>query len=150
MSIIEPTEFLPGVYVGDQLVASNPDFFRDKNIIKVVNCTNTLPCYFPNIEYFRIPVDDASDEVNNNIMAAHIIPAIKFILKETPSKNAGVLIHCHAGVSRSCTVATALLRYCCVPTLRHAVSILVEKRKIAFMNGRYINFQHALLQIFHH
>src|SRR6478752_8114759 len=78
----EPTEFLPGVYVGDQLAAKNPDFFRQNNIVRVVNCTSTLPFHFKGVEYFRVPVDDYPDEINNNIMAAYLIPAIKFIVKE--------------------------------------------------------------------
>lgn len=145
----QPTEFLPGIFVGDHLTASDPDFFRRQNIVRVVNCTNSIPCYFPNVDYFRIPVDDAGDDVNNNVMAAYIPAAIKFVLKPPlPGKRSGVLIHCQAGVSRSCTVAVAVLRWCCQPTIRDAITTLLAKRDIAFVNGRYFNFEKALLQVF--
>jgi protein tyrosine phosphatase len=146
----QPTEFLPGIFVGDQWTAANEIFFKDNNIKKVVNCTSTLPFYFPLFaKYVRIPVDDAADEVSNNMMAAYIPSVIDFILTPLPSKaTGGVLIHCQAGVSRSCTVAVAVLRYCCSKTIKEAVNILRMKRDIAFFWGFYMNFERALYNVF--
>lgn len=144
----EPSEILPGVYIGDQMTANNPDFFRDRNIRRVVNCTPTLPFYFPHVEYFRVPVDDSSDQANNNVMAAYLPAAVKFILESKPDRWRGVLIHCHAGVSRSCTVGLALLRTCCATNLTDAFRLLLQKRPIAFMNGRYVNFRNALIKVY--
>lgn len=145
----EPTEFLPGIFVGDQFTAANANFFISNNIVRVVNCTPTLPFYFPNqAQYFRIPLDDSSDKVNNNIMSAYMLPAVRFILEIQPSRQRGVLIHCHAGISRSCTIATAVLRYCCIPTIKGALEDLMKKRDIAFFRGMYINFEKSLYRVF--
>lgn len=145
----EPTEILPGIYVGDQWVAEDENFFKDKNIVRVINCTATLPFYFPSrAQYFRIPIDDSPDEMSNNIMAAYLLPAVKFALMTPPSKGKGVLIHCHAGVSRSCTVAVAILRVCCTKTVRDAMNILMLKRDVAFFRGLHVNFERALYSVF--
>lgn len=143
------TEILSGVYVGDRFTANDEPFFRRNNIVRVVNCTEVVPFYFPQLaRYFRVPVDDSSGEADNNVMAAYLLPAIRFVMEAKPSKDTGVLIHCQAGVSRSCTVAVAILRYCCFPTIKNAVQALLEKRDIAFFGGRYFNFEKALYRVF--
>jgi len=145
----QPTEFLTGIFVGDQFTAANAQFFRDNNIVRVVNCTKTLPFYYnQSAQYFRVPVDDSSDDQNNEIMARHMLPAIRFVLEIQPSASRGVLIHCHAGVSRSCTVAAAVIRYCCAQTIPIAINMLISKRDFAFFRGMYVNFSKALYQVF--
>lgn len=144
-----PTQFLPGIFVGDQFTANNPKFFNDNNIVRVVNCTKDLPFYFPSkAEYFRIPVDDSPDEITNNIMAAYLVRAVQFVLEISPRPGKAVLIHCHMGVSRSCTVAAAVLRTCCVPTIKSALSTLRSKRDMAFFRGMHVNFAKALYKTF--
>ena len=146
---MDATEFLPGVFVGDQFIASDEVFFRKNNIVRVINCTETLPFYFPHLaQYFRIPIDDSPNEADNNVMAAYLPSALRFITEARPNQERGVLIHCHAGMSRSCTVAAGLLRQCCYSTIPHAIKALVEKREIAFFKGRYVNFEKALYRVF--
>jgi len=145
----EPTEFLPGIFVGDKFIASDENFFKENNIVRVVNCTSTLPFSFPSrAQYFRIPIEDSSDEINNNLMAAYLIPAIKFVMEVQPRKGRGVLIHCQAGISRSCTVAVGVLRACCCSTIKQAMETLMMKRDIAFFRGMYVNFEKALYRVF--
>lgn len=143
------SEIMPGVYVGDRFVANDEQFFRRRNIVRVVNCTEVVPFYFPQLaRYFRVPVDDSSGDADNNVMAAYMLPAIRFIMEGRPSGERGVLIHCQAGVSRSCTVAVGLLRFCCFPTIAHAIRALVDRRNVAFFGGRYLNFEKALYKVF--
>lgn len=145
----EPSQILTGVFVGNQYTAADPAFFNLHKITHVVNCTGSVPAFFEGrVKYFRIPVDDASDEVNNNIMAAYMLPAVKFIMDSKPSANNGVLIHCQAGISRSCTIAAALLRFCCVPTVKDAITTVMLRRDIAFFGGRYVNFSKALYKVY--
>lgn len=145
----EPTEILPGIFVGNQWTASDAQFFGEKSIRRVVNCTNTVPFYFTDkATYFRIPVDDSNNEIDNNKMAAYLLPAIRFILEIQPNSNRGVLIHCQAGVSRSCTVAAAVLRFCCIPTIPLAIEEVIRKRSVAFFRGMYFNFSPALHSVF--
>jgi len=146
---MDATEFLPGVFVGDYFVANDEVFFRKNNIVRVVNCTENIPFFFPHLaQYFRIPIDDSTSHLDNNVMAAYMPSAIRFITEIRPSKERGVLIHCQAGMSRSCTVAVGLLRQCCHPTIKGAIQALVEKRDIAFFRGRYVNFEKALYKVF--
>lgn len=143
------SEIIPGVYVGNQYTAYDQQFFIDNNIKKVVNCTPSVPCYFPWVKYMRISVNDVSTTENNVIMAHYLKKAVEFIMNnEKPSKTNGVLIHCHAGISRSCTVATALLRSCCSKDIPHAIAMLLSKRSVAFMNGTRINFMNALYSVY--
>jgi len=149
-----PTEILPGVFIGDQFVANNFEFFVKHNIVRVINCTPDVPFYFPWVQYFRINLNDISNTENNEIMAKNIPFAITFIyqvLQENftnsfPKKS--VLIHCHAGISRSCTVAAALLRSCCTDNVDIAIAMVISKRPIAFFNGTFINFRKALYLVF--
>jgi dual specificity phosphatase 12 len=138
------SEIIDGVYVGNMYTAKDAAFFRDKNIRRVVNCTPDVPFYFSHVTYMRIKIDDSPDVVNNEIMKNAIPYALDFIMKESPGKDNGVLIHCHAGVSRSCTIAVALLRVCCATSLDMATAMLLAKRPIAFFNGTFINFKKAL------
>lgn len=139
------SEILPGVYVGDANAARDPSVFLTKRITRVVNCTPDLPFSFPDqAQYMRIPVADADTEQSNRIMTALLPEAIRFILYPRPSVEQGVLIHCHAGVSRSCTVAVAVLRVCCASSLRQAISLCVARRPVAFFNGTMLNFWRTL------
>jgi hypothetical protein len=49
------------IYLGNIQAAQDKNFFKEKNIKAVLNCTNDIPNYFQNsnIEYMRIPVDDS-------------------------------------------------------------------------------------------
>lgn len=144
------SEILPGVYVGNASTARDAQFFRDKRIGKVVNCTPDLPFYFPQLKCMRIPVYDTDDVTNSRIMTQALPLAVSFILNDpVPTVDRGVLIHCHAGVSRSCTVAVAVLRVCCARSLRHAISLCLSRRSIAFFGGTVINFWRALETVFH-
>jgi len=146
-----PTEFLPGIFVGDQFAAKNPRFFQEANIKKVVNCTPDVPFYFENsnVQYKRISLGDSPDEINNNIMETNLLSAVKFVLDghKFDRKN-GVLIHCHVGISRSCTVAVAVIRMCCAQSIPQAVAMLLTRRPIAFYNGTRLNFSKALYNVF--
>lgn len=169
----KPTEILPGVFIGDQFTAKNFEFFVKNNIIRVVNCTADIPLHFPWVQYMRIPVNDTSENINNEIMAKSIPKAVQFILeivkenqvqKEKSRPNVmntfnslydttdyirkGVLIHCAAGISRSCTIGAAVIRSCCATSIDNALAMVLAKRPIAFFNGTFVNFNKALVETF--
>ncbi len=143
------SEILPGVYVGNAFAARDANFFATKRITKVVNCTPDLPFSFPErANYFRIPVFDADTYVSNRIMTELLPAAIAFVLHPRPSVDSGVLIHCHAGVSRSCTVAVAVIRVCCANSLKQAIQLCIARRPVAFFYGSVLNFWRALEMTF--
>lgn len=148
MSLASVTEILPGVFIGDQMVAQTKQFFDDFQITHVVNCTVNVPCYFPHVRYLRIPVLDYPTDENNEIMVKGINRAIPFIAQARLNPNNKVLIHCQAGVSRSCTIAAALVRYCCAESIDQAIALVVAKRPIAFFSGVHVNFKPALQKVF--
>ena len=143
-----PTEVAKNVWIGDMVVAKDFRFFVNKHIKRVVNCTPDVPCYFDWCDYVRIPVGDSSSKSQNEIMKKYIPIAVKFIMDNPPSDDNAVLIHCHVGVSRSCTIAAALLRACCADTIPQALSMVVSKRPVAFFNGSSVNFKKALYDNF--
>ena len=140
------SEIIPGVFVASAREARDPDFFRRHNVRRVVNCTRDIPCFFDDILYYRIPVWDAPDSENNQVMAQNLLHAVRFVHDRPPGT--AVLIHCAAGVSRSCTVAAAVLRTCCCDSIDKALAWIVDRRPIAFFGGRLVNFQEALYNTF--
>lgn len=148
--VMTASEIIPSIYVGDMLIAQNPSFFQQAKIKTVINCTVAVPCYFEDkgVRYYRIPVNDTPRKEDNDIMAKAIPQVLDIVRQLNLSKENALLIHCAAGVSRSCTVATAIVRACCSDSIPQAVSMVVARRPIAFFSGRYVNFYKALQSVF--
>lgn len=148
MTLTGPTEILPGLFIGDATVARDEAFFHANNIRLVVNCTPDVPFYFDNVEKIRIDVDDTTEKIDQIIMATALPVVVSRILNFRPSHLRGVLIHCYAGVSRSCTVAAAVLRTCCSTNIYQAISMVIAVRPWAFFGGRDVNFLDALTRVY--
>ena len=137
------SEIIPGLFVGDINIARNSDFMKSNNIKRIVNCTKHIPCYFRNlILYYQIPVNDTF--LDSDILQTHLLPAVNFMMY--PSKSNAVLIHCHAGISRSCTVAAAFIRLFYFPNIPDAINFVISKRHIAFSHG--VEFRKVLENLF--
>lgn len=99
-----PVQLLPHLYLGSQYHASRLSLLEEHGITAVLNVSR-LPNYFPTcFRYMQIPVDDNTD--------ADLLPwfeeATNFI--ESIQRCQGrVLVHCHAGISRSATICLAYL-----------------------------------------
>ena len=143
-----PSQIAKNVWVGDMNVAKDFGFFVRNNIKRVVNCTPDVPFHFSWCSYMRIPVGDSSSKIQNEVMKNAIPTALRFILEPRPSDFDAVLIHCHVGVSRSCTVAAAVLRACCASTIPQSIAMVVTRRPVAFFNGTQLNFRKALYAVF--
>lgn len=140
-----PTEIIPNLFVGDANSAENIKFLQFNGIKRIVNCTPDIPNYYENnIKYFRIPVYDHEDE--NKIMEKYIFDAINFIYK--PTSGDAVLVHCAAGISRSCTIIAAYLRYYYCDNLDEVIQIILDKRPIAFSYGKRFTFLETLIKKF--
>jgi protein-tyrosine phosphatase len=141
-----PSEIIPNLFISDAVSASDKKFIDSHNIKRIVNCTPNIPNYWESsgIQYFRVPVYDISSDIE--IMKKYILDAINFMYR--PSKENAVLVHCAAGVSRSCTITAAYLRYFHCDNLMDAINKIVEKRPIAFYFGKKIIFLPALKKIF--
>lgn len=144
-----PSQIVPGLYVGNINTAQDTSFFVTNKIRLVINCTTYVPNHFETqgVKYYRISVDDSSSTQDNSIMARHI-PLVTSLIDASLKKNENVLVHCVAGVSRSCTVAAAFMRTCCASNVYQAISMVIAKRPIAFYGGSRVNFETALLSVF--
>ena len=140
---------LAGLFVGNMASAKDGSFLMRNNIKRIVNCTPDVPFYYPDaIKYIRLPLDDRADAENNALMAQLLPTALDFISNPAPSAENAVLIHCHMGVSRSCSVTAAYLRAGYYDCLCKAFAHVQKYRPSAFFFGRSFNFYDALRRIF--
>ena len=146
-SMYKATEILPRVFIGGASVAGNRSFFVENNIRRVVNCTSGLPNYFEDYaEYMKLNIWDSTSERDQLLMVNSIPKTNQFIHMRQP--NEGVLVHCHWGVSRSCTIMAAYLREFHCATLQEAINFIVQRRPQAFFRGSNLNFKKALLHLY--
>lgn len=103
---IQPFKILPYLYLGCRRVASNVARLKESGVTRILNVTSEASeCqHLPEFAYQQISVED-SHEVN---MLQHLPRAFAFI-EEARHSDGKVLVHCHAGMSRSVTVIIAYL-----------------------------------------
>ena len=101
-----PYQILPHLYLGCRKVAACLSSLRTCGITNVLNVTSSIPNNFvaAGLSYKQISVEDSHD-VN---MLQHLPEAFQFI-EEARMSGQRVLVHCHAGMSRSVTVILAYL-----------------------------------------
>lgn len=108
MSFYPAREIIPNVWVGSAGDSRDIRFLRRHNIGLVINATKTIPFSSKYVLGYRVPVDDHPSE---NDRMAEYFPITSRIIDETLKTGKGVLIHCYAGIQRSCAVAAAYLMY---------------------------------------
>jgi protein-tyrosine phosphatase len=146
------SKIMPRIYLGNYQAAKDADFFKEKNIGAVLNCTKDIPNHFQAkktksgdfIEYMRIPVDDSLKEVDFEKMLNFLPSASEFIHKHADLQKHNIFIHCYAGRQRSCcAVASYLMKfYSMSPQV--ACKYILDKRKEAFHYGLSLNFEDSL------
>lgn len=112
-----PYQILPYLYLGCRKVAACLPSLKANGITNILNVTSSVPNNFvtAGLTYKQIAVEDSHD-VN---MLQHLPEAFSFIEKARVSGER-VLVHCHAGMSRSVTVILAYLMKFCNHTLDSA------------------------------
>ena len=128
-------EIITNLFIGDMF--STQLLFP--SLALVVNCTRHIPNTFSNT--MRIPVDD-SPEYNNelfNILTTQgVLENIHYYLMN----NGKVLVHCHAGMQRSCAVvACYLIKYYSLNP-EQAINYIKSRRNVAFHN--HITFMECI------
>lgn len=123
------------VWVGGYLAAADPDFVRKRGFTRIVKMIADDPTYkggyhrHAGVKYFVAAAEDVPTYDIRNDM----VEAVKFI-REGVAAGEKVLVHCHAGISRSVTVVLAYLMICRDCNLDTALAIVTSARPIARPN----------------
>lgn len=145
---LEPyTKIISKLYLGNYQAAKDPDFFKEKKIKAVLNCTKDIPNHFAckkDIEYMRIPVDDSLRETDFKKMYEFFPVIVEFIHKHVVLQKQNILVHCYAGRQRSAISVAAYLVAKMGMTPADACKYIMDKRKEAFHFGLSLNFEDSL------
>lgn len=124
-----------GLFVGSQDAAGNLQGLEENNVTHILNLVEGINPAFPDkFCYKTIPVLDVEDEPLSN----YLQPCFEFIDSAIAS-NGACLVHCNAGVSRSCSVVLAY-RLTKEPslTLDEALEQLKQTRQSAKPNAGFM------------
>jgi len=96
-----------GVYISSQDVAADFALLKKNKITHILNCATGIKNMFPkNFQYLNIELlDEPSTMIKHHFRVTN-----EFILNAISNKG-NVLIHCNAGISRSCTLAIAYIMW---------------------------------------
>lgn len=138
------------IYLGNIDASKDKDFFKDKNIKAVLNCSKDIPNTFKNsdVEYMRIPIDDSLKVVDYNKMYHYLPAAVEFIYKHAVLQKNPILIHCYAGRQRSAICIAAFLVAYHNLTPYEACLHLTKKRVEAFHFNLSLNFEQSLEEFY--
>lgn len=135
------------VFVGNFQAAKDRDFFKEKRIRAVLNCTRDIPNHFAhdrNIEYMRIPVEDSLKDKDYDLMYQYMPSIVEFINKHVNIQKNNILVHCWAGRQRSAIAAACFMVSKFNMTPKEACKMVMDKRPEAFHFGKSLNFDQAL------
>ena len=94
------TQIVTGLYLGDYEDASKQSRLTERNITHIVNCAKEHKNYFPNeYMYLTLNLDDSEQQV----IYDRLEKSFNFI-KKALDNGGSVLVHCHAGISRSASI----------------------------------------------
>ena len=97
-------EALPGLWIGNRNAAAQLGVLKKLNIGSCVNCTDDQHMHPSHFRYYHVAVQD-SESVD---IVQHVPNLVPWIKRQMSSGEA-VLVYCHMGVSRSCTIIIALI-----------------------------------------
>ncbi len=126
------------IYIGGYLAAANLNFIRKKNIKRVVKLFADDSTYYggyhrhPRVKYLVI---DAKDSPEYNIQT-NFLTTMMFI-REGLKRREKILVHCHAGVSRSATIVLIHLIVNQGYNLKSALAHLQKVRPVVNPNSGF-------------
>lgn len=93
------SKIMSKLYLGNYQAAKNTEFFKDKNIKAVLNCSKDISNSFvgsKDIEYMRIPIDDSLKEVDFKKCYEFMPAIIEFLYKHVVLEKHNTFVHCYA------------------------------------------------------
>ena len=138
------SQVMPNVYIGSY---ESVDLFCNKKPgpSLVINCTPDIPAPLYYNEFIRIPVWDNLQEFECRKM--HYYLKTYQVLEKMHSRimlGEQVLVHCVAGMQRSCAVVACYLCRYHNMTIQEAADYLRTYRPVAFHGG--VNFAETIFQ----
>lgn len=140
-----PFEILPHLYLSCRKGASNRQSLEMNNISRVLNVTTEASEYqhMDGFTYHQIAVED-KHEVN----MLECLPRAFAFIENAKAANEKILVHCHAGMSRSVTVVLAYLMKFEGFTLNNAYDYVKQKKSnispnFSFME-QLVQFENSL------
>jgi hypothetical protein len=129
-------EIIPNLFIGNINSLKHANKFDF-----ILNCTDDIPFPKTCTNCLRISIKDDPDESDRLLHLLRKYSILEKIYGYIQSKKS-VLVHCYAGMQRSCAVVACYLikNYSISPYT--AISHIKMKRNVAFYRG--VNFQNAL------
>ena len=119
-----PIEIIPHLYLGSIGSASNLKELQKSKITHIVCCGANIKNFFPDkFKYFNIPILDSDKED----IKKYFETSYKYIDEAIHNKGI-VLVHCHAGVSRSASFVIAYIMKSQKKKYDDALDIVKSKR----------------------
>ena len=129
------TKIIDGVYISGIAVAQNEAIIAQHGITHIVNLAyETIPNHFKDtLKYLSFKVRDGPCE---NI--CFLFYRIFYFIQQAVQGNGRVLVHCHAGVSRSCSMTIAYLMWKNSISYTESFNVVKAKRGVCSPNAGFI------------
>lgn len=136
----------PDLWLGGDRAAASSQFFKEKGIEAVLNCTPEVPHYFcsKGVEYARISLGDSRDDDDMKAMENLLSFAAEWIHAHRDVYQKTIFIHCNQGINRSVTCLSAYLIKYKGMSLKGVKEMLAVTRQAAFYHGAYATFEPVL------
>ena len=129
----EGNEIIDGVFLGGIGSCRNLSYLKKNKITHILTVANKITPSFP--KQFKYHVISIRDEVDENI--SQYFQATNEFIDEAREKG-GVLVHCHAGASRSATIVIAYLMTKFGYSLDDSLNFTVLRRPIVSPNYSFL------------
>ncbi|KAF2102801.1 phosphatases II [Rhizodiscina lignyota] len=152
---LSPIKAIPGLFISDRFAAAAPSNIREHNIVRVLSIVrpNEIPQSHaerftdsssqdnqPEVEIRSIPIDDDPTED----ILQHLRPACDWIeqglerrLESNSDVQAGVLVHCRLGISRSGAFVVAYLMHKLQLSFSAALALARDSRSMICPNDGF-------------
>jgi protein-tyrosine phosphatase len=132
---MEPTEIIPGIFLGNAYNASNNSTLQYYKIKTIVNVSKEIPNSFEGrYNYYRVPIQDDSE----HHISDFIQEILEFLNSTTIDNENAILIHCYMGSSRSASVVLLYLITKLQYDFDTALTLIKTKRPIVNINNNFL------------
>ena len=134
------SEVIPGLFLGNAHDAKDRSSLEQNHIEAIINISSDIPCHYVQEEaweYLQLHCEDSHRED----LLPHFDKTFDFIHQRLTSaeKKKNVLLHCHAGISRSPTFVIGYLMKFHKKTFEQAYALVKSRRSIINPNWNFLN-----------